>query len=75
MFGIEKNRAMEDRELRKNSEGYSDPTAYEGIKKTDAEYERFRKVLGCILRICEIAGYSLEEHIVLRDKETGKIWR
>lgn len=78
MFGIDKAR-KEDRELRKNAEGYSDPTAYEGIKRVDAEkdaeHERFRKVLGCILRICEIAGYSLEEHIVLRDKTTGKIWR
>lgn len=78
MFGIDKAR-KEDRELRKNAEGYSDPTAYEGIKRADAEkdaeHERFRKVLGCILRICEIAGYSLEEHIVLRDKTTGKIWR
>ena len=76
MFNDDKKN--EDRELRKNAEGYSDPTAYEGIKRAEKynpEYERFRKVLGCILRICEIAGYSLEEHIVLRDKKTGKIWR
>lgn len=83
MFGFDKTRReeerIEDRELRKNAEGYSDPTAYEGIKRADAErdaeHERFRKVLGCILRICEIAGFHLEEHIVLRDIKTGKIWR
>lgn len=76
MFGFEK-RAIEERELRKNAEGYSDPTACEGIKKADydAEYQRFRKVLGCILRVCELAGYELQEHIVLKDKKSGKIWR
>lgn len=68
---------MDDRELRKNGEGYDDPTAYEAIKNAEHTYEaeRFYKVIGCILRICELSGYSLEEHIVLRDKRTGRVWR
>ena len=60
---------------RKNHEGYDDPTAYEAIKHLEAEYERHRKLIGCILRICELSGFKVEEHIVLRDLRTGKIWR
>lgn len=49
----------------------------EGNKKVDqnTERDRFYRTLGCILRVCELAGYELEEHIVLRDKGTGRIWR
>lgn len=67
----------EDKDLRKNGEGYPDPTAYEAIVKTDAEYyekKRVMKVIGCILRICELSGFHLEEKLVLRDKRTGKVW-
>lgn len=66
-----------DLELRKNGEGYPDPTAYEAIRRAelDLEYERHRKVVGCLLRVCELAGYSIEERIILRDNRTGKIWR
>jgi hypothetical protein len=67
----------EDIDLRKNGEGYADPTAYEAIKRIqeeNAEYERVRKVIGCILRVCEISDFHLEEKLVLRDKRTGKVW-
>jgi hypothetical protein len=67
----------EDMELRCNGEGYADPTAYEAIKRTDhddPERARFLRVVGCILRICELAGYRLEEKLVLRDQRTGKVW-
>ena len=63
---------------RKNAEGYPDPTAYEAIKRVeyqDPEKNRFYKVVGCILRILELSGYTLEEKLVLRDRRTGKIWR
>ena len=68
---------MADRELRRNAEGYPDPTAYAAIRRAEAdlEYERHKKLIGCILRICELAGYSMEERIVVRDNRTGKIWR
>lgn len=58
-----------------NAEGYPDPTAFKAIQNVDHDSERFRKFVGCILRICELSGYQLEEHIVVRDKITGKIWR
>ena len=60
-----------------NASGCKDPTAYEAVNKAeeDAEYERFHKLLGCIFRICEIAGFQIEEHLVIRDKRTGKLWK
>ena len=67
--------SVKNRNPRKNHEGYSDPTAYEAIKKADEEYERFRKLLGCIYRICELAGFRVEERMVIKDMRTGRIWR
>ena len=66
---------MNDRDLRKNAEEYSDPTAYEAIKNIDKEDERFHKLLHTIFYICNIAGFEIEGRIVLVDKKTGRIWR
>ena len=51
-------------DLRKNSEGYSDPTAYEAMKNLDRDDERFHKLLHTIFDMCELAGFHLEERIV-----------
>lgn len=59
----------------RNSEGYSDPTAYEAMKNIDREDERFHKLLDTIFAICELSGFHVEERIVIKDKKTGKIWR
>lgn len=67
-----------DIDIRKNGEGYSDPTAYEAIKRIEeevADRERFKKIIGCILRICELSDFALEEKLVLRDKRTGRVWK
>lgn len=60
---------------RTNHEGYSDPTAYEAIKNTEADDERFHKLLNTIFTICELSGFRLEERIILKDTQTGKVWR
>lgn len=60
---------------RTNHEGYSDPTAYEAIKSADADDERFHKLLNTIFTICELSGFHLEERIVLKDTQSGKVWR
>ena len=60
---------------RKNHEGYSDPTAYEAIKNMEVDDERFHKLLNTIFTICELSGFHLEERIVLKDTQTGKVWR
>lgn len=69
-----------DKDLMKNGEGYSDPTAYEAIKrfqknKTDEDEARFKKLIKTIFNICELSGFHLEERIVVKDKKTGKVWR
>ena len=69
-----------ENDIRKNGEGYSDPTAYKAIKRTmerdkDCDMDRFHKLLYAIRDICELADFGIEERLVLRDKRTGKIWR
>ncbi|OPX92166.1 MAG: hypothetical protein A4E52_00107 [Pelotomaculum sp. PtaB.Bin013] len=66
---------MNDRDLRKNAEGYFNPTAYEAIKNIEKENERFHKLLHTIFYICEVSGFEIEGRIVLVDKKTGRIWR
>jgi hypothetical protein len=70
---------LSDRDLRKNGEGYSDPTAYQAIKnlsKTpNKEEERFHKLLHTIFYLCDLAGFQIQGRIVLVDKENGKVWR
>ena len=82
-----KNALEEDRKLRKNSEGYSDPTAYKAIKNIDAaekkankildkeETERFHKLLDTIYNICALSDFHIGERIVLIDKRTGRVWK
>ena len=66
-----------DEELKKNGEGYPDLTAYEAIKRAEYESdrERFRKLIGAIHRICELADFKLEEHVVVTDLRSGRVWR
>jgi len=66
---------MNDRELRRNAEGYSDPTAYQAIKNIEQEDENFHKLLHTIFNICELSGFRIEGRIVLVDEVTGKVWR
>lgn len=62
--------------LRKNSEGYSDPTAYHAIKSVDGDdVDRFYKLLDTIFNICELSDFHIEGRIVIKDKKTGKVWR
>ena len=60
-------------DLRKNAEGYSDPTAYEAIKRADADTARLNKAIDLMYEIAELCGFYVEERIVLRDKRTGRL--
>ena len=75
MVSMMKKTVVTDKLSRKNAEGYPDPTAYEAVKDADEELMRFRKLMGAIYRICELSDFQLEEHIVVKDKRTGKVWR
>lgn len=66
---------MQNRDPRKNSEGYSDPTAYNAIRNIEKEDEKFHKLLHTIFDICELSGFEIEGRIVLIDKKSGRIWR
>ena len=65
---------MNDRDLRRNGSGYTDPTAYKAIKNVDRDDE-FHKLLHTIFYICELSGFRIEGRIVLVDEVTGKVWR
>lgn len=65
--------AVDKRNPRKNAEGYSDPTAYEAIKRVDAEAERFYKATDMMYEIAELYGFYVEEPVVLRDKRSGRL--
>lgn len=67
--------AAEDKSLRRNASGYFDPTACEAIKNVDDETVRFQKLLTAIFTMCELAGFHVEERIVIKDNRTGKVWR
>lgn len=63
---------------RRNASGYMDMTAYKAIDKVDREIEaeaRYKKLLSTIFYICDLAGFHIEERLVIKDKKTGKIWR
>lgn len=60
---------------RKNSEGYSDPTAYAAMKNINRDEDRYNKLRRVILNIYEMAGFEIRDPFVLIDKKTGKVWR
>ena len=68
----------------RNCEKYSDPTAGMAIRnvtrdekksKRKEEYERFKSMLKHIHTLCMERGFTLENHIWLKDERTGKIWK
>lgn len=71
--------AINEKDPRKNAEGYLDLTAYEAIKRIEREAEkedeRFHKLLYAIFDICELADFEISGRIVLIDKKSGRIWR
>ncbi len=62
-------------DLKKNQSGYSDPTAYKAIIQADKDVDKLNKLIHSIRDICDLAGFEIEERIILKDKKTGKIWR
>lgn len=62
-----------------NSEGYYDPTAYEGlksiIKEEAAQQKRVSELVQVLKYIIDKAGFVMLNRIVLKDKKTGKEYR
>lgn len=67
----------------RNSEGYKDPTAgtaYENIRKEERKKEAERTaaisaLIPIMKQVAALAGFDITERIVLRDRETGKIYK
>lgn len=62
-------------ELKRNGSGYHDPTAETAMRRYEVEHKRHEDLLEHIFYMCRMAGFSIENRIILRDKRTGKIWR
>ena len=62
-----------------NHEGYSDPTAYEGLKpviREDVEREKRLNTLIFVLKyIIRLAGFELLNRIEIKDSKTGREYR
>ena len=61
-----------------NASGCIDLTAYHAIENVEREKkdeERLKKLLSTIFYLCDLAGFHIEERLVIRDKRSGKIWR
>lgn len=62
-----------------NSEGYSDPTAYEGLKpiiREDEEQQKRVNTLIFVLKyIIRSAGFEPLNRIEVRDQKTGREYR
>ena len=61
--------------IMKNSEGYSDPTAYQAMMNLEIEELRFKKLLRSIKDVCDLADFEIEGRVVLIDKRSGRVWR
>lgn len=55
--------------------GVPDPTCWAAVLEKEDRLERFRTCLDEIYKACKENGFYLEEHVVLRDKFSGKVFR
>lgn len=64
---------------RKNSEGYNDPAAYEGMKPVIAEenalYREMIALISVLKYIIDKSGFELVNRIEIKDKKTGRVFR
>lgn len=65
--------------LRKNSEGYSDPTAHNAITKVmreeNEQQRRINALIGSLKSFIDLAGFDLLNRIEVRDRKTGREYR
>ena len=67
---------MPDYGLRKNREGYNDPTAYAGmsniIRDENEALRRANALVGALKSLIDLAGFDLVARIQIRDRKTGR---
>lgn len=66
-------------DIRKNSEGYADPTAYAAlapvIREESEQQRRVASLIGVLKYIINAAGFDLLARIELKDRKTGREYR
>lgn len=64
---------------RKNSEGYSDPTAYAGLRPIIEAENALQGEVNALIKVLKYiiskSGFELVSRIEIRDKKTGRIFR
>ena len=65
----------EDYVEKRNYSGAHDPVAFALEKKEVDEERRFKNLLKAIYTICDLSDFHIMEHIVVKDKRTGRIWK
>ena len=63
--------ARDDKDLKRNKDGYVDPTAYPALKKMDSRRRTVGKLIKTIYNVAHLAGCRVEQIIIL-DEETGQ---
>jgi hypothetical protein len=70
---------MPDYGIRRNSEGYRDPTAFAALMKIQKEemeqQRRVTELVKVLKYIIDKSGFELAARIELREKRTGKEYR
>ncbi len=63
--------ADRDRDIKRNRDGYHDPTPYPALKKIDSRRRTVGKLIKTIYNVAHLAGCRVEQIIIL-DEETGQ---
>ena len=70
---------MPDYGMRRNGEGYNDPTACAALSKIQREeielQRRVSEVINVLKYVIDKSGFELMARIEIRDKKTGKEFR
>lgn len=66
-------------DMRRNSEGYYDPTAYEGTKDIIREEQEIaklnHKVIQSFRLLVDLAGFEIVGRVTLKHKKSGKVFK
>lgn len=70
---------MANHNPRRNSEGYSDPTAYLGLKSIIEEENALEREVNTLIKVLKYiirnSGFELVSRIEIRDKKTGRVFK
>lgn len=68
-------RHNKNKSFRTNGEGYDDSTAYAALRKVQEEEQRIREVVNALHKVANVAGFRIDNRMILTDIKTGKTYR